>query len=63
MISILSAILLNGKTSAMGAGAVATALASIYKTWPMVDMTQVGVIFAGLTGLFAKDHNVSGTGK
>jgi hypothetical protein len=61
--NLLSSILLNGKTSTLGAGALATAAMSIYKTWPMVDMSQVGIIFAGLTGLFSKDYNVSGTGK
>lgn len=61
--SFISNILLNGKTSTMGAGALMAAIVSIYKTWPMVDMTQVGIVFAGLTGLVGKDFNVSGQGK
>jgi hypothetical protein len=59
--SLISGILLNKWTSTAGVGAIVAAATSIYHSWPNVDMTQAGIVFTGLVGLFGKDFNVSGT--
>mgnify|MGYP001591219693 CR=1 FL=1 len=56
----------NWKTSAAGIAAILGAAASLISMFSsgQVDgnilMTDFGVIAAGITGLFAKDHNVTG---
>lgn len=56
----------NWKTSAAGIAAILGAAASLISMFSKgsVDgnilMTDLGVISAGVTGLFAKDHNVTG---
>ena len=56
----------NWKTSAAGVGAILGAAASLFTMFSKgtVDgamlVTDLGIISAGITGLFAKDHNVTG---
>lgn len=56
----------NYKTTAAGIGAILGAAASLITMFSkgQVDgtllMTDIGIISAGFTGLFAKDHNVTG---
>jgi hypothetical protein len=56
----------NWKTSALGASAILGAIASLLSMFSkgQVDgnilMTDLGVIAAGIGGLFAKDKNVTG---
>lgn len=56
----------NWKTSAAGIAAILGALASLLTMFSKgqidgnVLMTDLGVISAGITGLFAKDSNVTG---
>lgn len=56
----------NWKTTLGGAGAILAALASLATMFSkgQVDgnilLTDFGVVAAGVTGLFAKDHNVTG---
>lgn len=56
----------NWKTSAAGIGAILGALASLVTMFSKgqidgtVLMTDFGIISAGVTGLFAKDSNVTG---
>lgn len=58
--------MLNWKTTLGGAGAILAALASLATMFSkgQVDgntlITDIGVISAGITGLFAKDSNVTG---
>ena len=56
----------NWKTTAAGVGAILGAAGGLVTMFSkgQVDgtlfMTDLGIISAGFTGLFAKDHNVSG---
>ena len=56
----------NWKTTALGAGAILTAagqLATMFASGSVdgnVLVTDFGIIFAGVSGLFAKDFNVTG---
>jgi flagellar hook protein FlgE len=59
-------MLANWKTTLGGVGAILGAAASLATMFSkgQVDgtmlMTDLGIIGAGFTGLFAKDHNVTG---
>ena len=56
----------NWKTSAAGVAAILGALASLISMFSKgsiegdVMITDLGVLAAGVTGLFAKDNNVTG---
>jgi L-lactate utilization protein LutB len=61
-------ILVNWKTTVTGIGAVAAGIAALCTALSKGNLdfntivTDAGIIVAGITGLFAKDHNVTGAG-
>lgn len=54
----------NWKTTLAGAAAIAAGIAHVLVSLSNGDLNaaviDAGVIFAGIQGLFAKDHNVTG---
>ena len=52
----------NWKTSLAGIASIISGIA-LYFNHPEQIETALGLVAVGFTGLFAKDHNVSGTGK